>query len=62
MNDAARLATCVGAWFTDNSQRQAMTEAGRRTVDMLGGALNRTLQALEPYFMQLRLGRNSRDA
>jgi 3-deoxy-D-manno-octulosonic-acid transferase len=62
VNDAARLAACVSDWFTDNSQRQAMTEAGRRTVDMLGGALNRTLQALEPYFIQLRLGRNSRDA
>lgn len=62
VGDAARLATCIGAWLTDNNQRQAVTEAGRRTVDMLGGALERTLQALEPYFMQLRLGRNYPDA
>jgi 3-deoxy-D-manno-octulosonic-acid transferase len=62
VGDSARLATCIGAWLTDDGQRQAVTEAGRRTVDMLGGALERTLQALEPYFMQLRLGRNSPDA
>jgi 3-deoxy-D-manno-octulosonic-acid transferase len=62
VNDAATLAACSGGWLTDNQQRQAVTEAGRRTVDMLGGALDRTLQALEPYFMQLRLGRHSRDA
>jgi 3-deoxy-D-manno-octulosonic-acid transferase len=62
VNDAARLAAAVGTWLTDDDQRRAVTEAGRRTVDMLGGALGRTLQALEPYFVQLRLGRNSRDA
>ena len=62
VHDAAMLADCIGGWLTDNQQRQAVTEAGRRTVDKLGGALDRTLQALEPYFMQLRLGRHSRDA
>lgn len=62
VGDAARLATCIGAWLTDPNRRQAVTEAAHRTVDMLGGALGRTQQALEPYFMQLRLGRNSPDA
>lgn len=62
VNDAAMLATCTGGWLADNQQRNAVTEAGRRTVDRLGGALHRTLQALEPYFMQLRLGRHSHDA
>jgi 3-deoxy-D-manno-octulosonic-acid transferase len=62
VNDAPKLAACIGNWLTDTKRREAVTEAGRRTVDLLGGALERTLQALEPYFMQLRLGRNSRDA
>jgi len=62
VNDAAKLAACIAGWLADNEQRSVVTAAGRRTVDMLGGALERSLQALEPYFMQLRLGRNSRDA
>jgi 3-deoxy-D-manno-octulosonic-acid transferase len=62
VNDAAMLAACIGGWLTDHQQRKSVTDAGRRTVDMLGGALDRTLQALEPYFMQLRLGRHSRNA
>jgi 3-deoxy-D-manno-octulosonic-acid transferase len=32
-----------------------MSEASRRVVDELGGALERTLTALEPYLLQLRL-------
>ncbi len=62
VDDAAGLAACIGGWLTDDQRRKAVTEAGRRTVDTLGGAFDRTLQALEPYFMQLRLGRHSRDA
>jgi 3-deoxy-D-manno-octulosonic-acid transferase len=62
VDDAAKLATCIAAWLTDDEQRNKVTAAGRRTVDTLGGALERSLQALGPYFMQLRLGRNSRDA
>ena len=62
VDDAAGLAACTGGWLTDDQRRKAVTEAGRRTVDVLGGAFDRTLQALEPYFMQLRLGRHSRDA
>jgi 3-deoxy-D-manno-octulosonic-acid transferase len=58
VNDAARLATCIGTWLTETDRRQAVTEAGRRTVDGLGGALERTLQALEPYFKPLRLKRH----
>jgi 3-deoxy-D-manno-octulosonic-acid transferase len=62
VTDAAKLAAFIGALLTDGAQRQAMTAAGRGTVDALGGALERTLQVLEPYFMQLRLERKSRDA
>ncbi len=60
--DAGRLATRIGAWLTDPEARQAVAESGRQTVEALGGALERTLQALEPYFMQLRLEQRSKDA
>jgi 3-deoxy-D-manno-octulosonic-acid transferase len=32
-----------------------VADAAKATVDKLGGALERTLAALEPYLMQLRL-------
>jgi 3-deoxy-D-manno-octulosonic-acid transferase len=49
------LAARIGAWLSDSEARNKVAEAGRRTVDALGGALELTLQALDPYFMQLRL-------
>ena len=42
-------------WLTDAAERTAVSEAALRTVELLGGALERTLAALEPYLMQLRL-------
>ncbi len=53
-NDAGQLTSQVGAWISDGAIRQAVAERGRRYVDKLGGALDRTLSALEPYFMRLR--------
>jgi 3-deoxy-D-manno-octulosonic-acid transferase len=45
----------IGQWLADPAQRQASVEAAGRVVDQLGGALDRTLAALEPYLLQLRL-------
>jgi len=45
----------LGQWLADPAARQASVEAGMRVVDELGGALDRTLAALEPYLLQLRL-------
>jgi 3-deoxy-D-manno-octulosonic-acid transferase len=45
----------IGQWLADPIARQASVEAAARVVDQLGGALNRTLGALEPYLLQLRL-------
>jgi 3-deoxy-D-manno-octulosonic-acid transferase len=45
----------IRQWLADPAARQASVEAGRRVVDRLGGALERTLSALEPYLLQLRL-------
>jgi 3-deoxy-D-manno-octulosonic-acid transferase len=55
VTDGSKLALRLGAWLKDSGARQAVAEAAQRTVDSLGGARNRTLAALEPYLMQLRL-------
>jgi 3-deoxy-D-manno-octulosonic-acid transferase len=53
--DASRLPVRVGAWLKDGEERARVAAAAKSTVDLLGGALERTLTALEPYLMQLRL-------
>jgi 3-deoxy-D-manno-octulosonic-acid transferase len=53
--NADRLPVRVGAWLKDGDERARVAAAGKSTVDVLGGALERTLAALEPYLMQLRL-------
>jgi 3-deoxy-D-manno-octulosonic-acid transferase len=58
--DAGRLTVRIGAWLKDSEERARVAAAGKKTVDLLGGALERTLAALEPYLMQLRL--EQRDA
>jgi 3-deoxy-D-manno-octulosonic-acid transferase len=45
----------IGQWLADPAARQASVGAAGRVVDQLGGALERTLSALEPYLLQLRL-------
>jgi 3-deoxy-D-manno-octulosonic-acid transferase len=53
--NADRLPVRVGAWLKDGEERARVSAAAKTTVDLLGGALERTLTALEPYLMQLRL-------
>jgi 3-deoxy-D-manno-octulosonic-acid transferase len=62
VSDVGRLAVRVGAWLKDASERTAVVVAARATVATLGGALDRTLAALEPYLMQVRLERRHHDA
>jgi len=45
----------LGQLLADPTARQASVEAGEAVVARLGGALDRTLGALEPYLLQLRL-------
>jgi 3-deoxy-D-manno-octulosonic-acid transferase len=45
----------IGQWLDNPVARQASVEVAGRVVDQLGGALDRTLAALEPYLLQLRL-------
>jgi 3-deoxy-D-manno-octulosonic-acid transferase len=53
--DADALATNIAAWLSDPAARQRTSTAAQHAVEQLGGALQRTLAALDPYFMQLRL-------
>ncbi len=53
--DGDRLPVRVGALLKDDAERRRVSTAAKATVDLLGGALERTLTALEPYLMQLRL-------
>ena len=62
VGDAGGLASRISAWLKNESERQAVSQAAHRTVDMLGGALERTLKALEPYFARLRLAQDSKNA
>ena len=45
----------LGRWLEDTDARQRAGASGRAVVERLGGALDRTMAALEPYLLQLRL-------
>ena len=53
--DEDALTSCLAGWLANPTARKAVADAAAATVDKLGGALDRTLTALEPYLMQLRL-------
>src|SRR5438105_9663713 len=45
----------LGQLLADPAARESQIHSSERVVEQLGGALERTLAALEPYLMQLRL-------
>ena len=53
--DVEALTKQLGQLLADPAVREAMVAASSEVVDELGGALERTLAALEPYILQLRL-------
>ncbi len=53
--DEETLTTCLAGWLANPAARKAVADAAAVTVEKLEGALERTLAALEPYLMQLRL-------
>lgn len=55
--DPSKLAAALGAMIAQPEARARVAEAARTTIAALGGALERTLQSLDPYLMQLRLQR-----
>ena len=55
--DEDRLTAALGAMLSDPQSCARSAAAARNTVDALGGALERTLQSLDPYLMHLLLPR-----
>jgi 3-deoxy-D-manno-octulosonic-acid transferase len=53
--DGGELGRRTAAWLGDAATREATAAAALDTVEALSGARNRTLAALEPYLLQLRL-------
>ena len=53
------LTAASGRVARQSGRVQSVADAAAATVDKLGGALERTLAALEPYLMQLRLGQQA---
>jgi 3-deoxy-D-manno-octulosonic-acid transferase len=62
VSDANRLTAGLAALLGQPATCQRIAEAGRATVESLGGALGRTLQMLDPYLMQLQLQQRSEHA
>ena len=52
----------LGQLLADPKARDSVVAAAERVVAQLGGALDRTLAALEPYLLQLRLEMGAADA
>jgi 3-deoxy-D-manno-octulosonic-acid transferase len=55
ITDEKTLTSRLAAWLGNPAARDAAVHAATATVEKLGGALERTLAALDPYLMQLRL-------
>jgi 3-deoxy-D-manno-octulosonic-acid transferase len=55
--DADALTDRLADWLANPAARSAVAQAAKDTAEQLGGALERTLAALDPYLMQLRLER-----
>ena len=53
--DEEALTTCLTGWLAKPAARKAVADAAVVAVGKLGGALEHTLAALDPYLMQLRL-------
>jgi 3-deoxy-D-manno-octulosonic-acid transferase len=54
--NAGRLTTIIGALLAQPQEVARIAAAARATVESQSGALERTLQSLEPYLTQLQLG------
>jgi 3-deoxy-D-manno-octulosonic-acid transferase len=57
--DGSKLALRIGVWLKDAQARQAVADKGLKSMDMLAGALDRTLAALDPYLMAFQLERQA---
>jgi 3-deoxy-D-manno-octulosonic-acid transferase len=55
--DVGKLAVRLGALLRDANERTALVAAARETLKALGGALEQTLAALDPYLVDIRMDR-----
>lgn len=62
VENIGHLAMRIGDLMKDPAARKAVGDAGLRTMERLGGALDRTFAELEPYLMQLRLSYQASNA
>ena len=62
IENIGHMAMRIGDLLKDAATRNAVGDAGFRTVQRLGGALDRTVNELEPYLMQLRLAHQASNA
>ena len=60
--DAGNLTAAFAALLAQTERRARVAEAARATVERLSGALERTVQSLEPYLMQLHLRQRADNA
>ena len=62
VSDVEGFALRAAAWLKDAHAREAVITAGQATVAALGGSFERTLAALEPHLMRIRLEERERHA
>lgn len=62
VDNVEMLVRQLGQWLSDAGLRQQSSDAAMEVVDRLGGALDRTLAALQPYLLQLQLEAGAADA
>ncbi len=62
VTDASKLTAGFGALMAQPAACVGVADAARATVEGLSGALERTLQSLDPYLMQLRLRQRADNA
>jgi 3-deoxy-D-manno-octulosonic-acid transferase len=55
VTDAESLAKSIALLLADPALVRSMSASAKSTVERLGGALDRTVAAIEPYLVQLRL-------
>lgn len=60
--DAQALAGAVHRWLSDPAAARRAARAANQTSTQLGGALNRTLHAVEPLLMRVALGQQRESA
>ncbi|NVO17126.1 MAG: 3-deoxy-D-manno-octulosonic acid transferase [Rhodoplanes sp.] len=60
--DGDDLARRLALLLADQEARARLAAAGERTVQILAGAVERTMAALEPYLAQIRIGSRPGDA